>query len=611
MRKLIQEVHRRSLWQVLGIYIVASWIALQVVDVLVDNFGLPGWFPAFALGLLVIGLPIVLATAFVQEGVSQRPGSRTVGDGEGGAVEPAAEAAGQREHGVRWNLLTWRNALTGGVLAFALWGALAAGWLLFGGSAEPGASAAAALEEVETTAYRRSIAVLPLANRSTGEEGEFFAAGVHDDILTQLSKIGALKVISRASVMRYENTQKPMREIGDELGVATVLEGAVERAGDRVRINVQLIDAATDEHLWAEAYDRELTAENIFAIRSDVARQIAAALEATLAPEVSAQIARAPTDNLEAYDLYVRGRYLFNRGISREDLLGAVSLFRQAIEIDPGFAAAYTGLADTYLAMWIASYIPEAEALAEAGAAADRAIELDESLAEAHASRAFLLTAQLEWEEAEREFRRALELNPGYATAHRRYANLLLLTGRTAEALATARRAVDLDPLSRGNRGTYVATLLFSRYYEDVVDEASRTLEIEPDAAYAMYVRGTALAILGRHEEGVQDLRRAVETNPTNGNTLAGLAWVLARADQPEEAIEVLGRAEGAGAQLKELGLVHGELGDIDQAFEYLNRALEEEPGTMGLLDADPTADALRSDPRFDELVRRSRVGSD
>ena len=609
MKKLIQEVHRRSLWQVLGIYVVGSWIALQVVDVLVDNFGLPDWFPAFALGLLVIGLPVVIATAFVQEGVGHKPRTAGEGDKEGGAPGRATEAGGKPEETGHRSLLTWRNAVAGGVLAFALWGALAAGWLLFGGSDGP-ASSATARDGDEATVDRRSIAVLPLANRSVGEEGEFFAAGVHDDILTQLSKIGSLKVISRASVMRYEGTQKSMREIGDELGVATVVEGSVERAGDRVRINVQLIDAATDEHLWAEAYDRELTAENIFGIRTDVARQVAAALEATLAPEVSAQLERAPTNNLEAYDLYVRGRYLFNRGISREDLVGAASLFRQAIEADPDFALAYTGLADTYLAMWIGSYLPETEALVEARRAAERALELDESLAEAHASRAFLLAASLEWKEAEREFKRALELNPGYATAHRRYANLLLLTGRIEEALVTARRAVDLDPLSRGNRGTYVATLLFSRDYEGAIDEASRTLEIEPEAPYALYVRGTAMAILGRFEEGIGNLRRAVEASPENGNTLAGLAWVLASAGEREEALEVLARAEEKGAQLKEIGVVHGELGNTERAFEYLRRALAEEPGTMGLLEADPTADALRSDPRFDELVRQTRAGS-
>ena len=270
LRKLIREVHRRSLWQVLGIYVGASWALLAVVDTMAGALNLPDWAASLALFLLVIGLPVVLATAFVQEGMTTKePEARPQPLDEVGEVPPPSAP----EPTARQRLLTWRNALLGGVAAFALLGVATAGWLLLGlGSRE---------EAATDGQDRASIAVLPLENMSPDPADEFFTDGMHEEIIAQLAKIAALRVISRTSVHQYENTQKTTPTIAGELGVAHLHEGSVRRAGDRVRIILQLIKAETDDHLWAQTYEEELTTENIFAIQSDVAQQLARALRAS------------------------------------------------------------------------------------------------------------------------------------------------------------------------------------------------------------------------------------------------------------------------------------------------------------------------------------------
>ncbi len=477
---LLREIHRRSLWQILGIYVVGSWLVLQAVDTLAGALNLPGWAPALALFLLIVGLPVVLATAFAQVGPT---GSKAL---HAEAVEPKVQ-------GARHGLLTWRNAILGGVGAVLLWGGVALGWFLFGrsGGAQGTAEVPAAEEVVED---RPSIAVLPLANRSALEEDAFFVDGIHDDILKHLSKIDGLKVISRTSVMQYRESPPPMREIAEELDVATVLEGGVQRAGDRVRVNVQLIDARSDEHLWAETYDEELTAANIFAIQSDIAEQIASALRATFSPELEERIEARPTESLEAYDLYNRGRYLANRSLTREDMESAADLYRQAIAADPAYAPAHVGLAGTYYLLWFdQGFLAVKEALPQARAAVERALELDETLGEAHAALGMVLRAELRFEEAEREFQRALELNPGSADVHLWYGQLLLDLARYEESVRQTRRAVELDPLSMRTRLFLANMLEFTRDYDASIDESLRVLELDRRVAEGPRARAREL----------------------------------------------------------------------------------------------------------------------
>jgi TolB-like protein/Flp pilus assembly protein TadD len=613
LKNLIHEIHHRSLWQVLGIYVVGSWFVLQVVDTMVGALKLPDWAPPIALILLIIGLPVVLATAFVQEGTA-RSAPEPAGEGEDrpGTPDSGASREGTPDRGPGHRLFTWRNAIAGGVAAFALWGVVAAGWMLLGSGAESigqsaGAESRGQFAAAEASAIDlRSIAVLPLVNRSALEEDAFFVDGIHDDILTHLSKIGSLTVISRTSVMQYAGTTKPMREIAGELGVATVLEGGVQRAGDRVRVNVQLIDARSDRHLWAETYDEELTTANIFSIQSDIARKIAAALQATLAPEVEELIEARPTESLEAYDLYTRGRYIWNAGSTVAEMEEAMDLFRRAIEADPGYAPPYVGLADAYGTLWGGlGVVSGEEALPQMRAAAERALELDEELAEAHAVLGGVLNAELQYEEAEREYLRALELNPGSADVHLAYASFLTDVARYEEAVRQARRAVKLDPISIGTRVGLTARLFFTRNYDDVIDEALRILELQPENAGGYYFLGAAYALQGRHEEAIAALQRSIELDPEGPSRLVALAWVYARDGQREKALELLEDVPEQGSNLKEIAIVYGALGDLDRAFDYLDRAYAEDPGTLTYMRADPSADPLKDDPRFDELMRK------
>jgi serine/threonine-protein kinase len=453
----------------------------------------------------------------------------------------------------------------------------------------------------------RSIAVLPFATRTSAEEDLYFAEGMHDEILTQLQKIESLVVISRTSVMQYRDTDKTIPEIADELGVTTVLEGGVQRAGDRVRVNVQLIDAATDSHLWANTYEEEMTTASVFAIQTDLTTKIARALEATLTPEVEGQLERLPTENLAAYDLYTRGLYLFNKGTEKDDLEGAVELFQRAIDEDPDYADAYVGLAVAYLWLEYFGHWVEDDALPPASAAVERALELDETLAEAHSANGYLLTIDRLYEEAEQEHLRALELSPGSAYAHNRYGITLLAVGRYEEAVRETRRAVELEPLSVVYRQQMVGNLAWAGHLEEAVTEAGRLLELEPDNGAAYYWLGSAFFEMGEYEDAIAAAERAVEQAPGDRYAPPLLAFIHASSGNRDEALRVLEDAEARGVHvpLKEIASVYGALGELDRAFEYLDRAYEEEPADFFYIKDDRSFVPLHDDPRWDELLRK------
>ncbi len=604
LKQIVQEVHRRSLWQVVGIYLVVSWIALQVVDVLQQNFGLPEWFPAFALGLLVLGLPIVLATAFVQEGIGAKgPANGDVADsnaevpGESGAA-PQPVAAERSA-----SILTWRNAMLGGGAALALWGLIAAAWMVFGGG--PGAGSNASTASADATAEAtdlRSIAVLPFATRSQEQEDQYFSEGMHDDLLTQLSKIDSLTVISRTSVMQYAETTKTIREIAGELGVATVLEGGIQRAGDRVRVNVQLIEASTDRHLWAETYDEELSAANVFAIQSDLATKIAGALRATLTPEVAQRIETVPTESIEAYELYTRARYAWEtRGAFGEALDEVQSLFETALAADSSFAPSWMGLANTYLSAWNWGRMSPEEAGPKARAALERTLELDPALAEAHVTHSRLLMFEGRFEEAEDAVLRALELNPGSAVAHARYAQVLEQAGRYDEAVQQSTRAVELDPLSLGSRNLLADRLFYSRDFRASIEESRKVIEMDPRDWYAWYNVGWASAVEGLADQAIDAFRESLPVAGENeGSVRLGLAYAFARVGQRDSTLAYL---EGSDPRSYDASIALFELGDAEAAFAALEVALQADASQLRRLGLDPSADAMREHPRYAELA--------
>jgi TolB-like protein/Tfp pilus assembly protein PilF len=612
LKKLIHEAHRRSLWQVVGIYLIGSWIGYQVIQGLTEGLGLPEWFPGMAVVLFIIGLPIVIATAFIQEGTGSADHSTTTGSGDASPAHQPGPAQGVADG--NGSIFTWRNAIFGGMAAFALWGVVAAGWILFGPGRSTAAEDTAATIALSADAEDgpqmdlRSVAVLPFSTVASDEQSLAFVAGIHDDVLTQLSKIDSLTVISRTSVMQYRETEQTIPEIADELGVAAVLEGGVQRSADRIRVNVQLIEAATDRHLWAETYDAELTAENVFAIQSDMAREIAGALEATLAPGVGARIDAGGTGSLEAYDLYAKGLYTAeNHGSSRDGLERAAEYYRQALAIDSTFAAAWARLGFTQGRLQNDGYLTPSEARELMHDYSARALSLDPNLAEGYMVRSSVAYLDLDLEAAEADLLTAIEMEPGLAEAHRLYGGILASLERSQEAIASYRRAVQLDPLAiRSRMNLAVGLYRLERDEDAALKELLYILEIEPANEDALYWAGSAFVTSGRAEEGIKMLERARDIDPDDPYVHSIVGWAYARVGRVEEARESVALVpEEGGDLLKEIALVYGELGEQDRAFEYLDRAFETDPSSILRLGTDMMADSLRADPRFEPLMER------
>ena len=484
LKRLIQEIHRRSLWQVLGIYLGGAWVALQGIEALVSVLGLPEWVPGFALVMLIVGLPIVLATAFVQEGVG-------AGEVPAEAAAPSeAEAAGLHL------VLTWRNVILGGVLVLALAGVGVAGWLLLGG------------EISGSPDPIRSIAVLPLENL-TGDPGqEYFVAGMHEELISSLAKIGTgLRVISRTSAVQIAREGKTLPEIAAQLGVDAVIEGSAMREGDQVRVTVQLIDARSDDHLWAQHYDREFS--SALALMSDISRSVAEQIHLVLSPERQRMLTDTRPVNPLALDLYLSGVHHLNR-ITLPDARRAIELFEAAIAADPSFARAYEGLARAYsylvAELWTIS--PE-EALPKMREAASRALELDGTLAEAQARLALARWyMEFDWDQSEPLFSRALALEPTNVFVIEEFSWFLQCAGRVEEGLELMKRAVAADPLNPITRGGLGWKLYFTRRFRRVIEEANRILERDPSFAWAYDLLGSSYWQLGDLEASHKAWRR-------------------------------------------------------------------------------------------------------
>ena len=535
------EMHRRSVWQVITVYGVGSWFALEVVQGIVEAGNLPDWLPGMALVLLIIGFPMVIATAIIQQGWSRQreAGLASVAEPQDASEAEAADpdtagpslaappegstapednlAAGtgsldrpSTRPSTAHQLFTWRNALMGGVAAFALWGVVATVLLMTGRGAPVVAPAAADASE-----RLRSVAVLPFSNLSPDPDNAFFADGIHEDVLTQLSKVGELTVISRTSVLSYRDTERPLAEVAQELGVGALVEGSVRRAGDNVRITAQLIDAETDAHLWADNFDRQLSAANLFAIQSEIAQRITDALAATLTPAEEERITRNPTGDLEAYDFYLQARrtyQLYTEGANDE----AIRLFNEAIARDPDYADAWAGLADAY------------------------------------GQRVQRYGFAIEWaDSAELVARHALQLEPDLPQAHKALALALNSQGRTGDGLEAILRAVELDP-----------------NYSEAINNT-----------------GVAYFNLGRWDDGLRYYKRAYRLNPTTGFASTNVAYMYAflgmLPEAEERAHEVLRLQPGNQSAVGVLRIVDQMRGDYGAALERSRSLLE--PGTARL----------------------------
>jgi TolB-like protein len=440
----LAELRRRRVYRVAVVYAVVAFVIWQAAEIAFPALNLPEWTLTFVVVATLLGFPIALVLAWAFDITPQ-------------GVKRAEALAGGRGT---------RAAAMAGVALLVL--VLAVGWyVLRGTGSEPD---------------RKSIAVLPLDNLSGDESTEPFVAGVHDDILTHLYKIGDLKVISRTSVMEYRDTRKNLREIADELGVATVLEGGVQRAGNRVRINVQLIDARTDEHLWAEDYDRELTTENIFAVQSDVALQVAAALQSVLSPAEQAQIESRPTENLEAYELYLRGNDYDRQSEELPDQLTAIRLWRRSIELDPTFALPYAKLVGAHCLLYFGLADRSEDHVAQAAAAVDRLRELAPDLGETHlALGRYYYHCLGDFDRALEEFTRALATQPNDSKVYAGLAGVYRRQGRWEESIQGWVKASELDPLYYGWPEELAYTYTCLREYAKADSLWNRVIALAPD----------------------------------------------------------------------------------------------------------------------------------
>jgi TolB-like protein/class 3 adenylate cyclase len=456
------------------------------------------------------------------------------------------------------------------------------------------------------SAEKNSIAVLPFENLSAKIENEYFSDGMTEDIIAHLSKIGGLKVISRTSIMQYKNTEKNLKDIGYELNVAKILEGSVRRAGNRVRIVAQLIDAEADEHLWTETYDEQLT--QIFDIQTAVAQKIAKSLKAKISEKEREQLERKATNNLEAYDLYLKGRYYWNKRMP-DDLKKGIAYFEQALQKDAQYALAYSGLADSYAILGIYCILPPQEAYDKVKESAIKALQIDDQLAEAHTSMALAhMHYDWDWERAEIEFKRAIELNPKYAIAHSVYAQYLTSLKRFDEAKIYRKRAKELDPLSIAARLDEAFELFIAANDDKTIEHCQQLIQENPHLGLAYIPIAGSYIEKSMFQDAIELLSTASMLCGGHHAIVAAYGYAYAVSGRQDDALSMieilLERSQEEYISPFWIAVVYTGLGDKKNAFIWLDNSYKQRDASLVFLDVLPIFKSLRSDPRYTKLIR-------
>ena len=576
------ELKRRNVYKVAVAYAVAGWALSQGIAQVFPVFDVPNWVIRSIVVLIIIGLPIALVLAWMFEITPQGIKSTETADAMPGMAR-------QKKH-------TWIYVVViGGLVSIGLF---------FLGRYSAGSRA------VSTGSIsNKSIAVLPFDNLSRDPDNAYFAEGVQDEILTRLAKVADLKVISRTSTQHFKSAPDNLPQIAKQLGVAHILEGSVQKSGEQVRVNVQLINALTDAHLWGDTYDRKLT--DIFAVESEIAKTIAETLQARLTGSEKTLITKTPTVNPEAYELYLKGRFFWNKRTGA-DLLKSIDYFKQAIEKDQKYALAYAGLADAYVLLPPYGAASPSESFPQAEAAARKALELDDTLAEAHTSLGqVLLFYDLDFAGSTMEFERALSLDPNYATAHHWYGGggPLLALGQFDRAIKEGKRAVELDPLSLINNADLGWLYFNARRYNEAEAQARKTLEMDSHFYLAHYYLGEVLQLKGQLTEAIAEYKKAAELDD-DPFVLGLLAQAYAKLGQRDEALKMLGQLQELATRRYvtsySFALVHIALGEKDKAIDWLERAYRDRAGPdIALIKVDPFLDPLRGHARFEALVEK------
>ncbi len=581
MKKLVTELKRRNVMRVAVAYAIAGWVLMQIAATVLPIFEAPPWTLKVVTFLIVLGFPIALILAWAFEMTPE--GIKREADVD--RSESITTQTGRKLD----------RAIIVVLLVGITW--LAADKLLWTDG------------ETRITGDKRSVAVIPFQNMSQDAANEPFTIGIHDDLLTQISRIGSIKTISRTSVLQYRDTTKTIPEIAQELGVATILEGGVQRAGDRVRINVQLIDAATDAHLWAETYDRELNATNIFAIQSEIALAIAKALQATLTDDEQQRLVNVPTRSIAALERYFVGKQMLE-GRNTESLLAAIDYFQEVIKLDADFALAYSGLADAY--MLLPEYtvdVDPREIQEKSEAATAKAISLDPDLPEVLSSMGWnRLIHDYDWAGAEEMLRRALEIQPNHSGALHWLSHVLSWQGKHEEALAVARQAVAVDPLSRLMKMNLAYIMVDAGDFGRGIPLARTTIERNPNFVSQLRNRTLHELRAGDIESGAMGLEAwaAAEGRDVAAARAIGKLFVQhQRSGEPQEISDELVTRLELGSE--DLAQVYAFVGDGDSALQALEIAFEERSGSRSVLSMkiNPAYDFIRDEPRFVALLQK------
>jgi TolB-like protein/Tfp pilus assembly protein PilF len=582
------ELKRRNVYKAAVAYAIVAWLIIQAGSILLPTFDAPSWAMKVIVLVLVLGFPAALIFSWAFEITP-----------EGIVRETEFEAGKPITHHTGRKIV----ALT---IVVAL---IAASLFVFQMLRTRSTSSSAGVAPAMTN---KSIAVLPFDNLSRDPDNAYFSEGVQDEILTRLAKIAELKVISRTSTQRFKSAPNDLRQIAQQLGVMNILEGSVQKANDQVRVNVQLLNAMTDAHLWAETYDRKLT--DIFAVETEIAKTIAEVLQAKLTGSEQHVIAARPTENPEAHELYLKGRYFWNRRTG-ENLQKAADYFQQAIQKDASYALAYSGLADCHVLLPLYPGVGSnpRDALPKALEAARKAVELDDSLAEAHTSLARALASDLQLSAAMSEFHRAIELNPNYATAHQWFGECLQSQGRVEDAVVELKRAHELDPLSLIINSLLGFALDTVGKGDEAIEQLRRTIEIEPTFVYSHTLLGNVLEHKGQIQEAVIEFETAVRLSGTDVRAVGELARAYflvgrkAEAQQLWDQMKSLSQRQYVPAY--SLAVVQFTFGDRDEAIRLLEKSYDDrapfDSSDLGWILVDHRLDPLRSDPRFKKLITR------
>jgi TolB-like protein/Tfp pilus assembly protein PilF len=459
-------------------------------------------------------------------------------------------------------------------------------------------------------AYRgviNSLAVLPMVNLSPDAEMEYFSDGITESIINALTQLPKLRVVPRSTVFRYKGPNLDPQQVGRELGVRAVLTGRVLHFGERLIVNAELIDVANESQLWGEQYNRKPA--DIFEVQEEISREISQKLLSKLSGEERKRLTKRHTHDTEAYGHYLKGRFYWSKR-TEEGFRKGIEHFHQAIEVDPNYALAYAGLADSYILLVFYAAQNPGEAMAKAKAAAITALKLDDSLAEAHTSLAYIhYVYDWNWPAAEKEFKKAIKLNPKYATAHHWYAFRLAAAGRHEDAIAEMKLARELDPLALIINTEVGWAYYFARQYDKAIEQYQKSLEMDPGFGAAHMFMGTAYVQQGRYAEGIAELLKAIELSGGGVGMNGLLGHAYARAGDKEAALkmaaELTQQPAGKYVSPYNLALIHAGLGETDKTLELLDEACEHRSLFLAWLNVEPMFDSVRSDPRFAELVKR------